>query len=258
MATPLGWIVLAATATADANGTTEIVMRSGMVERFEECSIWALAERGEDRRRHADPLSHPRTTIGCVEALAHDHCPRWRIAVVKDHDGQMLVDVDHDAPAMDDAHQQALALQLPLSGEKLAVLARWPVGSWVQATACPGERRTMSVEAPHRCAVVEPDGKPTQFEFGRGDEVRCVVTRGADRSGTILAAHTLPAAGDAELLPLAGELPTWIPPNGVLRVSMALAERWRDLHHVPYSLVAVQAGSAAAEFIDGAEHLTQQ
>ena len=246
MAAGLGWIALLAAATADDYGATTLTLKSGVVDRAEQCSTWGLT--GERlTNRHADLMSHPRTGVGCVARPSRSACPNWRIAVVRDHDGQMLVDVELDEPPMGDSEQQARALAMPASGEKAAVLARWPAGAWSQTTLCPGESKTLAVEAPHRCAVVAVDGRPNPAEFGRGTEIRCAVVDGG-QTGATLNGHGLPAGSlGIRLVGLGGgdAFPLHIPAGAVVRTTFALAGEQRGLHHVAYSLVAVAMAASA-------------
>lgn len=244
MATALGWVVLLATATADGDGKATLALRTGVVDQAEQCATWGEAgRRGEPT--HADLLSHPRSRVGCVPRTDEGACPRWRISVVRDHDGQMLVDVELDAPPQGDEAQQTLAKAMPNSGEKATVLARWPEGSWSQATLCPGERKSLAVEAPHRCAVIAVDGRPNPMEFGRGTQKRCAVVYGG-QDGAVLHGHGLPAGSmGVRLVNLEGgdAFPVNIPATSTVRTEFKLANEHHGLHHVAYSLVATNARS---------------
>ena len=231
-----GWFVILAAAFADANGDAVLAVSAGVVGAAEDCPHWRTADAEASPARHEDPLSLAGQRLACVERRDEAQCMAWRISVVRDHNGQLLVDAERDDPAQSDADLQQLALAMSPTSEKAAVLARWPKGSWNTVRACVGKEVEVPVQVPHRCVVVLPDGKPNPLTFGRGSQTRCAVAIGGE-SGAVLNGYDYPAGSGVAMQP--GVFPFEVPSGEVRRVEYGLAAEHVDLWHVGHLLVSV-------------------
>lgn len=233
------WFVVAAMAFADADGQATVTAAAGAVADAEECGLWRLRERSELVANHEDPLSAAGTGRSCRKIEAGEECAEWRISVVRDADGAMLVDVEPDDPPANDGAMQDRARKMDPSPEQGAVLARWPVGSWHPVRMCSGVETTLQVEAPHVCTVVEPNGKPYPLAFGRGNEQRCAVLIGGQTGATLNAYGTGGGAGVEFANDEGGTaFPFMVAPGEVERIEYRLGDDDAALWHVEHILVA--------------------
>ena len=233
------WFVVAAMAFADADGRATVTATAGAVADTEECGLWGLQEQSAHAARHQDPLSASGVGRACQQIDAGDLCTDWRISVVRDASGALLVDVEADIPPADDDVMQQKAWQMAPSPEQGAVLARWPAGSWQQVRMCVGDTTTRQVEAPHVCTLVAPDGKPYPLTFGRGVERRCAVLMGGP-TGATLNAYGVRGGAGVEFADEEGgaAFPFTAGAGAVERIEYRLGDDYATLWHVEHILVA--------------------
>ena len=242
-----GWLVVVATAIADANGAASLALDAGLVDGPDDCPYWQYHRVDSFIEEHTDLLSHPGNARSCAPRRTSERCMDWRVSVVRDHNGELLVDMEVDDPPMDDADIQALALNMRSSPEKATVLARWPTGSWNRVAACVDLQMVRPVLAPHRCAVLEPDGKPLPLAFGRGSENRCAVLIGGE-TGAEASAFPVPIGTDVEFD--AGAFPILAEPGKLARAGYQLAPGHESLWHLSYVLVATEPKQRELESIN--------
>ena len=231
------WFVLTAMAFADIDGQASLNMTMAVQRGETPCGIWRPSEvRPLLQDRHRDPLSTPVMRRWCVPREHDDVCVDWRVRVVRTDDGQMVLTVpggEHES-----AREEAPRGD---SADALFALAREPEGAWTSGRTCFGTGSPTKIDAPHMCAVVEPDGKPTPIRIGRGAERRCVVIAGRDR-GAILNAHGVGGGEGVEFVPVEtadGGFPQTVAAGSVRRIGYRLHDRHADLWHVEHVLVGV-------------------
>ena len=244
------WLALAVSAFATADGAVGFGARAESFPDGHQC--WR-AEAPAATPRHADQLSRGKETVGCVQlpAAVTQRCADWRVAVVRDLDGSMMVSAEADdggaagAAGAGDQGQQRLAAAVRDPLQRAEILALWPPGAWNQLRLCDGEESIeFPIAAPFRCQVLHPDGKPVPMTFGRGAERRCAVALGGYAGALVSAAGTGSAGMGVELI---GNppLPASVPPGGTARFEIELAGEARSAWHVPVTLTSVAVGSAA-------------
>lgn len=248
-ATATPWLILWALASADASGQAWLTLHTATAPTLQQCR-WREAP--DPAVAHADPITHPGSRRRCAErARLPAGCLHVQVAVVRDFDGALLVDLEHEPGwrrATDPALQRR-AREVSGVGERGAILARWPAGAWTDVRLCPAElgagpSHVGPVPAPSRCALLSGSGKPWAARFERPGEVHCAVLAGAVRHGVeawaqiphdrsedgIEALGVGSAAGPARWLVSAGR---------TLRVRYRLAGDYAGAWHTDYVVVSV-------------------